>query len=125
MIYSGSAAFRRLGHIGEFEYRYDRRVGRIQDHEFDNIANDQFDPSQYQDDVRQRIWAVIQQKVEGGEITEIEEEAPKAQIIDLMEALKASLGDPAADAAAQERKPARRSARAKKTTGRRRKASAR
>ena len=35
---------------------------------------------------------MIEQKVAGKEVT-FEEEAPKAQIIDLMEALKASLGE--------------------------------
>jgi DNA end-binding protein Ku len=58
----------------------------------EQIANEHFEPEKYEDDVRKRIWDVIQQKVEGREVT-YEEEAPKAKIIDLMEALKASLGE--------------------------------
>ena len=49
----------------------------------------------------------IQQKVEGHEITEEPTEAPQTQIIDLMEALKASL---ARGKASGERKPAKRAA---------------
>ncbi len=73
----------------------------------EQIASDQFEPGKYEDEVRQRIWAVIEQKIEGREVTEVEEEAPKAQIIDLMEALKASLGERSTPG----RKPARRSSR--------------
>jgi len=47
----------------------------------------------------------IQRKVEGKEITEEPTEAPKTQIIDLMEALKASLKG---KGAVGERKPAKR-----------------
>jgi len=54
------------------------------------IAADEFHPENYEDDVRKRYHEAIQQKVDGQEITAAEE-APKAQIIDLMEALKASL----------------------------------
>ena len=81
----------------------------------DQIAAEEFAPENYEDEVRKRIWQVIEQKVEGREVTEAVEEAPKAQIIDLMEALKASLGedDPEKKTA---RKPARRSARKKKKT---------
>ena len=58
----------------------------------EQIASDQFEPGKYSDEVRERILAAIQQKVEGQEVVAAVEEAPKAQIIDLMEALKASLG---------------------------------
>jgi DNA end-binding protein Ku len=54
-------------------------------------ASDHFRPEGYEDTVRKRILEQIQRKVEGEEITEEPAEAPKAQIIDLMEALKASL----------------------------------
>ena len=50
-----------------------------------------FDPTQYKDDVAQRIEAAVQQKVEGEQITLAEEPEGGAQIIDLMEALRASL----------------------------------
>jgi len=52
---------------------------------------DRFDPSEYTDDVTTRIEAAIQKKVEGQEITMAEQPEGGAQIIDLMEALRASL----------------------------------
>jgi len=57
----------------------------------EQAATEQFRPEAYEDKVRQRILGAIQKKVEGQEIVEAPEEAPKTQIIDLMEALKASL----------------------------------
>jgi DNA end-binding protein Ku len=60
-------------------------------------ASDKFDPSQYTDEVRSRIEAAVQKKVEGQEITATEEPEKGGQVIDLMEALRASL----------EKKPAR------------------
>jgi len=73
-----------------------------------------FDPSAYTDEVKARIEAAVQKKVEGQEIAVAEEAAvPTAQVIDLMEALRASLkkkafeaAKPAAEAAA--RKPPKR-----------------
>jgi len=59
----------------------------------DQIASETFDPSQYHDDVRERIHADIERKVQGQDITETTEApAEPARIIDLMAALKASLG---------------------------------
>jgi len=53
-------------------------------------ATDEFRPENYHDTVRERVLEAIQQKVEGQEITA--EEAPaETKIIDLMDALKASL----------------------------------
>ena len=54
-------------------------------------ASDTFDPSAYTDEVRARIEAVVQKKVEGQEITMAEAPEGGAQVIDLMEALRASL----------------------------------
>jgi len=56
----------------------------------EQIASEQFHPEHYEDEVRKRYHEAIQRKVEGQEITAAPE-APRAQIIDLMEALKASL----------------------------------
>ena len=58
----------------------------------EQIASAEFDADDYEDEVRTRVWQAIQQKVDGEEITATIEEQPKAQIVDLMEALKASLG---------------------------------
>ena len=58
----------------------------------DQQTSDRFDPSQYTDEVRERIETAVQKKVEGQEITLAEApEAGGAQVIDLMEALRASL----------------------------------
>src|SRR5437868_11122597 len=73
-----------------------------------------FDPSQYTDTVGERIEAAIQKKIEGQEISMSEAPQAGAQVIDLMEALRASLerkGPPKAKVAAkaaesEARKPA-------------------
>src|SRR6059058_5743491 len=57
----------------------------------EQAASEAFQPDKYEDNVRKRVLEQIQRKVEGKEITEEPAEAPKTQIIDLMEALKASL----------------------------------
>src|SRR5438876_2690729 len=54
-------------------------------------ASDHFDPSAYTDEVHARIEAAVQKKVEGQEITMAEAPEGGAQVIDLMEALRASL----------------------------------
>ena len=54
-------------------------------------ASQTFDPSLYTDDVAARIEAAVQKKVEGQEITMAEAPEGGAQVIDLMEALRASL----------------------------------
>ena len=57
----------------------------------DQISSETFEPTKYEDEVKKRIQADIERKVQGQEIeTAPTEEAP-AQVIDLMEALKASL----------------------------------
>jgi DNA end-binding protein Ku len=57
-------------------------------------ASESFDPSQYRDEVSERVRGLIQRKIEGEEITSGLTEEPKAQVIDLMEALRKSLGGP-------------------------------
>jgi DNA end-binding protein Ku len=57
-------------------------------------ASDEFHPENYRDEVQDRIKGLIQKKVEGEEITSALIEEPKAQVIDLMEALRKSLGAP-------------------------------
>ena len=54
-------------------------------------TSEKFDPSAYTDEVRARIEAAVQRKVEGKEITVAEAPQEGAQVIDLMEALRASL----------------------------------
>ena len=66
-------------------------------------ATERFDPGAYTDEVRERIEAAVQKKVEGQEITLAEAPEAGGQVIDLMEALRASL----------EKKPAKRAQPAK------------
>jgi DNA end-binding protein Ku len=82
----------------------------------DQIARETFDPTQYRDEVRDRIQADIERKVQGQDITEAEPAAEPARVIDLMAALKASLGKaktdrPEAPAAEADEPAARRGAR--------------
>jgi DNA end-binding protein Ku len=55
------------------------------------IAHETFSPERYKDEVQERMMQLINQKIEGQEIT-VAPEAPAGKVIDLMEALKASLG---------------------------------
>jgi DNA end-binding protein Ku len=70
-------------------------------------AKDSFDPDKYEDEVSAKVLALIERKIEGEEITAAPEAGAEDKIIDLMAALKASLGD---DGATDEegRKPAKR-----------------
>ncbi len=55
-----------------------------------HLEHDTFDPSQYEDEVKDRVRKLIAQKAKGGEIVAAPE-APKPAVTDLMAALKASL----------------------------------
>jgi len=72
----------------------------------DQISVEDFNPGAYEDEVKKRYQEAIQRKVEGQEITATAPEAPRGQIIDLMEALKASLAKSKAGAPADEQKGA-------------------
>jgi DNA end-binding protein Ku len=54
-------------------------------------AAEEFHPENYRDEVADRVRALIQRKIDGEEITAVDNQEPRAQVIDLMEALKASL----------------------------------
>jgi DNA end-binding protein Ku len=66
----------------------------------EQAASDEFKPESYTDEVRERMLALIQKKVEGEDITVAPTAEPEHKIVDIMEALKASL------AAGSSRKPA-------------------
>jgi len=66
----------------------------------EQAASDKFKPESYKDEVRERMLALIQRKIEGEDITLAPTAEPEHKIIDIMEALKASL------AAGASRKPA-------------------
>jgi DNA end-binding protein Ku len=83
------------------------------------LSSDAFRPEKYDDDYRGRVLGAVEQKVEGKEVTSLAPQAQRTQVIDLMEALKQSLGKrgsgerasgkaESAKAAALEKKPAAR-----------------
>jgi len=55
-------------------------------------AAEEFHPENYRDEVQERIRGLIQKKIQGEEIVGAMDDQPRAQVIDLMEALRASLG---------------------------------
>ena len=82
----------------------------------EQAASDEFKPELYKDEVRERMLALIQRKVEGEDITLAPTAEPEHKIIDIMEALKASLaaGKKPAQAAAEKKPAAKPKAAAKK-----------
>jgi DNA end-binding protein Ku len=78
---------------------------------FDSLRHDTFDPGHYKDEVKKRVRKLIADKAKGGEIVAPEREERVAPV-DLMEALKTSLGAKAAPANGHRRR-AHRSSRAK------------
>jgi DNA end-binding protein Ku len=76
----------------------------------EELSHDEFKPEQYADDYRQRVLDMVNSKVEGKEVTAVGPQVQRAQVIDLMDALKQSLAKrggtapkarPAAEAAGQ------------------------
>jgi DNA end-binding protein Ku len=67
----------------------------------DHLAAKRFDPNEYQDEFKGRVEAAIQKKVEGKQISlaEAPVSASKGNVIDLMEALRASIDARGAKAA--------------------------
>jgi DNA end-binding protein Ku len=86
-------------------------------------ASESFEPQKYGDDVRKRMMEQIEGKIAGEEITAAPVEEPQTQIIDLMDALKASLAK--SGPGTEERKPAQRSSRAPAKKAKRKKAGGR
>jgi DNA end-binding protein Ku len=81
----------------------------------DHITSETFRPEKYEDQVRKRVEKLIQAKVKGKDITEVAER-PKArgEVVDLMEALKASLARKGKATAATGRKRTTSAARTRK-----------
>jgi DNA end-binding protein Ku len=86
----------------------------------DQLSTDTFDPGKYEDTYRKKLQAVIDAKIAGEPVSIAPAEPPRTQVIDLMEALKASLAkrgaapaaaapaSPEAAPEAAERKPPKR-----------------
>lgn len=87
------------------------------------LATDAFDARKYEDEYRKKVLEVVERKIAGEEVVAAPAPPPRAQVIDIMEALKASLAArqrpepvPAARKPARAKgraAPARKSARAK------------
>ncbi len=70
----------------------------------DGLSTEEFEPERYADEYRQRVLELIGGKVEGKEIVSAGPPVQRAQVIDLMEALKESL---AKHAPAEKKPPAK------------------
>jgi DNA end-binding protein Ku len=78
------------------------------------LAREEFKPEQYADEYRTRVLDMLEKKVEGREVTTPPAAAERPRVVDLMEALKASLakrGLP--ESAATAKKPPTKAAEAK------------
>lgn len=73
----------------------------------EQAATDEFQPEHFKDEVRERVLELIQRKVDGEDITVAPTEEPEHKIIDMMEALKASIAASQTEQRAT-RKPAKR-----------------
>ena len=62
----------------------------------EGLSSDAFSPEKYRDEYRDRVLELLNQKVEGKEVTTVGPQVQRAQVIDLMEALKQSLAKRAA-----------------------------
>jgi DNA end-binding protein Ku len=86
---------------------------RIKDNEIDlalqlisGLASDDFKPENYQDEYRQRVMAMIDEKVAGKEITTAPAPAARtSQVIDIAEALRQSLAKREAAGGEDDKKP--------------------
>ncbi|HEY0593039.1 MAG TPA: Ku protein, partial [Thermoanaerobaculia bacterium] len=72
----------------------------------EQITSDEFKPESYPDRSNETLRNLIQRKVEGEDIVALRTDRPKSEVIDLMEALKASLEG--SKRTSEARKPARR-----------------
>jgi len=66
----------------------------------DELSNEEFQPEKYEDEYAERVLNLVSKKAEGKEITLAQPQPQRGQVIDLMAALKGSLGK------AREKKPA-------------------
>jgi DNA end-binding protein Ku len=73
----------------------------------EGLSSDAFKPERFEDHYRQRVLDLVQKKVEGEEVTVSAPTPPRAQVIDLMEALKESLAKRAAAGEAVRKPPSK------------------
>lgn len=83
----------------------------------DQVSVNAFEPEKYEDEVRHHMLEVIDRKVNGDEIVVAAQEREEAKIIDIMEALKASLKETGGKAkkpkSAAKKSPAKKKTKAK------------
>lgn len=77
---------------GNFEFKPIEQ--ELADKLIEQLERDSFDPNRFRDEWADKVKAAVEQKVAGEEVTAAPE-APKAQIIDLLEALKRSVAQAA------------------------------
>ena len=87
--------------------------------------NESFEPENYEDVVRGRMMELIQQKIDGQDIAMPAEQQSEAKIVDLMEALQASIGKADRKAETAKSAGAKKKASAPKKSAPKRKAAAR
>jgi DNA end-binding protein Ku len=117
--YEKSLVLQQLHYADEVRPAVDDSLGgKVKDAELklakqliDQISSDRFRPEEYHDEVRERVREQIRRKVEGKEITTPQPETREGKVVDLMEALKASLSPHGRRGGAGERKPAKRATR--------------
>jgi DNA end-binding protein Ku len=89
-------------------FKFSEKERELAEKLIEQLSTEQFAPEKYSDSYRERVKAAVEQKIEGKEIT-IAPEVPKAQVIDLFDALKKSLAmnsEPANKDGSNEPKPA-------------------
>jgi DNA end-binding protein Ku len=88
---------------GEFAFKDIEKD--LADKLIEQLHSEKFEPEKYRDEYATRVMAAIEQKAAGHEVTNAPE-APKAQIIDLLEALKRSVSEARQQQAANTQTPA-------------------
>lgn len=88
------------GEVNEAELALARQV-------VEQGSSESFDAARYTDEVKERVMALIERKIEGEQITVAPREDTDTKIVDIMEALKASLEGGAAEAPAPAPEPVR------------------
>jgi DNA end-binding protein Ku len=72
----------------------------------ENLAEERFDPNRFQDDYHEALMEVVNAKVQGEEVVAAPEVDAAPAVMDLMEALKASVDQAKKQRTARTRKPA-------------------
>lgn len=99
--------------LEDADVKIDERELRMAKSLVDSLAEDSFDAARYHDDYNDALMKVVEAKAEGEEVVEAPEEADDGKVMDLMEALRASVEKAKSDRGAEAKPAARRQARRK------------